>query len=367
MAEPERRPATEQGEIMEKGWAEAEPVEEEVIDCDAHIREELDDLIPYMDEGEEKRYAESEYFGYPSDGWDRSAGGRSGYASVEGPEDEREVMERFGLDTAVITPTRNLYHGLIGNRDVANELCRAYNRYLMDTWLSASDLFKGTVLVPVQDPEVGAEEIDKYGAEDDVVGVFLNPVGPEKALGDQRYEPVYEAAERHDLTVAIHGAATTHSTFPLQTNYFHKFLEVHSISHPFQQMAQITSIICRGIPERFDLRFVSMEAGLGWVPYIYRLDKEFLARPNEAPDLDRLPSEIWADDFWVVSQPMEETIPDGCIDAMAELAGGWDNLLFATDWPHWDFDAPSVVKKTMPRERWGQVYHENARAAFPGV
>lgn len=359
--------AAEEADIdVAKGRPETKAnVAQEVIDVDAHIRETVEDLLPYVDEDDEAAgYIRSSYFGYPTDGWDRSAGGRTGYATVRGPEDELQVMEDLSIDIAILTPTNNLYHGLLGNVDVANALARAYNDYMLDVWLDEHDPFKGMILVPVQDPAFGAEEIDRVGREEDMVGVFLNPVGPEKGLGDERYEPIYEAAERHDLPVALHGAATTHSTFPLQTNYFHKFLEVHSISHPFQQMAQVTSIICRGIPSRYDLKFVSMEAGIGWVPYIYRLDKEFLARRNEAPDLERLPSEIWRDQFWIVSQPMEETIPGGQIDALAELAGGWDNLLFATDWPHWDFDSPVVVQRTVPKEHWSKIYHENARAVF---
>lgn len=349
---------------VEKGRPESKVnIDAEVIDCDAHIRESVDNLLPYVPEGEERRYIESPYFQYPSDGWDRSAGGRSGYATVRGPEQEKQVMADLSLDTTIITPTMNLYHGLLGNREVANALARAYNDYIVDVWLDHDDAFKSGILVPVHDPEVGAEEIDEHGDEDGMVGVCLNPLGPEKGLGDERYDPIYEAAERHDLTVIMHGAATTHSSYPNQTNYFHKFLEVHTVSHTFQQISQVVSILSRGVVERFpDLRFACLEAGLSWVPVLYRLDKEFLARQNEAPLLEKLPSEYFGEKFWVATQPLEET---GNVEALVELAGGWDNLLFATDWPHWDFDSPTVVRDTIPAEYHEQVWSENAYDAFP--
>lgn len=341
-------------------------IDAEVIDCDAHIRESVDDLLPYMPNGEEKRYVESTYFNYPTDGWDRSAGGRSGFATVQGPEEEEQVMDDLSLDISIITPTMNLYHGLLGNHEVANALARAYNDYIVSEWLDYdSEKFKSGILVPVHDPEVAAEEIDRHADEDGMVGVCLNPLGPEKALGDERYDPIYEAAERNDLTIIMHGAATTHSSFPNQSNYFHKFLEVHTITHAFQQISQVVSLLSRGVVEKFpDLRFVCLEAGLSWVPIIYRLDKEFLARQNEAPLLNRLPSKYFSDQFWVASQPMEETTN---IEPMVELSGGWENILFATDWPHWDFDSPTVVEDTVPSEHRTKVWSENAHDAFPQI
>lgn len=364
MSEEVRKYADDDTDLV-KGRPENKlDIDAEIVDCDAHIRESVEDLLPYIPDGEERKYVESPYFQYPTDGWDRSAGGRSGYATVRGPEQEEQVMDDLSLDVSIITPTMNLYHGLLGNREVANALARAFNDYIVDEWLDYdSSKFKSGVLVPVHDPEVAAEEIDRHGDEDGIVGVCLNPLGPEKALGDERYDPIYEAAERHDLTIIMHGAATTHSSYPNQTNYFHKFLEVHTISHIFQQMTQVVSLLSRGVVERFpDLRFACLEAGLGWVPFIYRLDEEFLARQNEAPHLEKLPSEYFKDQFWVASQPLEETAN---IEALADLAGGWENILFATDWPHWDFDSPSVIQDMVPSEYQSQVWSENAYDAFP--
>ena len=62
----------------------------------------------------------------------------------------------------------------------------------------------------------------------------------------------------------------------------------------------------------------------------------------ETPHLKRLPSEYFRDHVWITTQPMEE--PEQrkhLIDTIEWI--GWDKLLFATDYPHWDFDDPAMV------------------------
>lgn len=352
-------------ERVTKGRAEIPvTINEEVIDCDAHIRESVEDLLPYIDDEEIVAYAKGRN-PYPSDGWDRSAGGRNGSATVRTPEDELAIMEDLSLDISLITPTRNLHHGEIVDVEMANAFAAAYNDYMLDVWLDGYDELVSGILAPVQDPEFGAAEIDRLGDEDGMVGVFLNPAGSEKALGDERYHPIYEAAERNDLPIVMHSVATTNVGFPLQTNYFHKFVEVHSISHSFQQMAQVASILCRGVPAKYpDLRFVCLEAGLSWLPFLYRLDTEVLSRPNETPLLDKRPTEYFTDQFWVSCQPIEEIRGFPGTEFLAEFAGGWDRIVFSSDWPHWDFDSPTVVNEYVPQEYRTKVWSENARAAF---
>ena len=352
-------------ERVEKGHAETPiNIDEEVIDCDAHIREERDDLLPYIDDEEMKAYVRGRD-PYPNDGWDRSAGGRTGSATVRNPADEEAVMEELGLDQSLISPTKNLHHGEIADADVANAVARAYNDYVQDVWLDESDLFMSGILAPVQDPTFAAAEIDRLASEDEMVCVFLNPAGPRRALGDERYDPIYEAAQSHDLPIVMHSVATTNVGFPLQTDYFHNFVEVHAISHTFQHLAQVTSILCRGVPERFpDLRFVCLEAGLSWIPYLYRLDTEVLSRPNETPLLEKRPTEYFKERFWVSCQPVEEMDDSSGLEYLAELAGGWERILFSTDWPHWDFDSPTVVREHIPEEHRADVWSRNAREVF---
>ncbi len=50
---------------------------------------------------------------------------------------------------------------------------------------------------------------------------------------------------------------------------------------------------------------------------------------------------------------------------MLEAAGAPDTLLFASDYPHWDFDDPGFMLERLPEDWRAPVLHDNA-AAFYG-
>ena len=102
-------------------------------------------------------------------------------------------------------------------------------------------------------------------------------------------------------------------------------------------------MIIEGLFEQFpDLKVVLIEAGFGWLPALgWRLDSTGSGW-REVPHLKRAPSEYIREHFWVSTQPMEEPEhPDHLIDAMRWI--GCDRILFASDYPHWDFDDPVLA------------------------
>jgi predicted TIM-barrel fold metal-dependent hydrolase len=142
-------------------------------------------------------------------------------------------------------------------------------------------------------------------------------------------------------------------------------MEVQSSGQTFEHRAEVSSVLCRGVPAKCpDLRFVCLEAGLSWVPFLYRLDTEVLSRPNETPLLEKRPTEYFKDQFWVSCQPMEEVQGFAGIEHLAEFCGGWDRVVFSSDWPHWDFDSPAIVREVVPHEHRTKVWSENAKEAF---
>ena len=72
-----------------------------------------------------------------------------------------------------------------------------------------------------------------------------------------------------------------------------------------------------------------------------RLDSEYMMRSSEAPLLKRRPSEYIAD-MYFTSQPLERSnlkLTEATFDAIKAET----QLLFASDWPHWDFDLPASI------------------------
>ena len=108
--------------------------------------------------------------------------------------------------------------------------------------------------------------------------------------------------------------------------------------------AQVTSLIMEGVFERYpELKIVMIEAGFAWMPALgWRLDKNWKRLRDEVPHLRRAPSEYIREHFWVSTQPMEETEEPRASDRVMNWVG-WDRFMFASDYPHWDFDDPLVA------------------------
>jgi predicted TIM-barrel fold metal-dependent hydrolase len=119
---------------------------------------------------------------------------------------------------------------------------------------------------------------------------------------------------------------------------------VHAIGFVFYNMVHMTNWVLNGLPERFPkLNVIWIESGLAWLPFmIQRLDNEYMMRSSECPQLKRLPGEYITDMFYT-SQPMEVPRDMGLLEATFRCIKAESQLLYSSDYPHWDFDLPSTI------------------------
>ena len=122
-----------------------------------------------------------------------------------------------------------------------------------------------------------------------------------------------------------------------------KFISVHAIGFVFYNMVHLTNWLMNGLPERFPrLKVLWIESGLAWVPFMMqRLDNEYMMRSSEAPALKRKPSDYMREMFFA-SQPMEIT-DTAMLEQTFRMIKAETQLLYSSDYPHWDFDLPSTI------------------------
>ena len=69
--------------------------------------------------------------------------------------------------------------------------------------------------------------------------------------------------------------------------------------------------------------------------------------------------------FWVSTQPMEEPEHPWQLAELLDEMGMDDRILFSTDYPHWDFDAPdAALPATLPPALRTKILHDNAAALY---
>ena len=97
-------------------------------------------------------------------------------------------------------------------------------------------------------------------------------------------------------------------------------------------MCVINSVYAGIFDRHPTLKMVSVESGMGWIPFILEtMDYEILENaPAQAAELSRVPSEYFKD-HWYATFWFEKNGGDlqGLIDKVGE-----DNVMFETDFPH---------------------------------
>jgi predicted TIM-barrel fold metal-dependent hydrolase len=72
-----------------------------------------------------------------------------------------------------------------------------------------------------------------------------------------------------------------------------------------------------------------------------RLDHEYMMRTSDCPTLKKRPSEYMREMYYS-TQPMEVQDMEA-LQCTFRMINAETQLLYSSDYPHWDFDLPSVI------------------------
>jgi predicted TIM-barrel fold metal-dependent hydrolase len=304
----------------------------QVVDTDGHIFEKDQDIAEYLEAPYRGRKEVLSLPFFPTlDGFQRMARRvGDGRPYVIGPDDPKswsEVLDREGLDRAVIFPTAGLAEGFIQDPDWAVVVCRAYNTMMSERYIKYNRRLHAVALLPIQDIKEAAKELKRCVKELHMAGGVIAPVGFSMPLGDPYFDPLYAEAETLGAPLCIHGAPSRGLGF----DFFRSLIEARTLSHPFAQMIQLTSVILEGVLERFPkLKIASLEAGCAWIPFLMdRLDMEYSHRQHQAPLLKKRPSEYMKGGQIYYHTELWESLLPLAIERIGE-----DLFLYASDYPH---------------------------------
>jgi predicted TIM-barrel fold metal-dependent hydrolase len=271
-------------------------------------------------------------------------------------------FDACNIDYAILSPLYPTGQGDT-NLEFAAAMCRAANDWQVAAWTSQDRRCKASILVPSEDAQLAVAEIERCAVNPDFVQVLFLTRAIEP-LGRRRFWPIYEAAVAHGLPVGIH--VFGYSGHPVTGAGWPSYYCEEMTGHAGACQTAVASLVLEGVFERLpELKVVKIEGGFGWLPALtWRLDKHWARLRAEVPHLKRPPSEYLAEQLFITTQPMEEPERSAHLLDLLEQVG-FDRLLFATDYPHWDFDDPfQALPRRLGIERRKQIYSGNARRLY---
>jgi predicted TIM-barrel fold metal-dependent hydrolase len=260
-------------------------------------------------------------------------------------------MDREGIDVAIIfgTPIALAVNGL-RDKELAGAICHAVNRWLVEEYLPVDrKRFKGVGLIPCQDPQAAAKELEFLAQQraNGVVSAMLPSNVYGINLGDRRFDPIYAAAQEIGMPLSVHpqtghdGQYGVYGVMGAGSERMEKYSYVHMTAFVFEPMIALMHMIGEGVFDRFPrLKVAYVEGACGWLPFwMQRLDEHFEKLRPQWPDCQRKPSEIIrGGQVSLTLEPEEEILP-----YVLEAAGD-GRIMYASDYAHWDSEFPESVR-----------------------
>jgi len=251
----------------------------------------------------------------------------------------RRWMDAMGTDIACLFPTPMLNLSLSPNVAMQTGLAWAYNRWLCERILAEESRIKSMIYLPFHDPGACIKTVEYFTGKPGVIG-FMVTSTHHRSVFENDYIKLYAMLQERGYPLAFHSATGSEPGLRL----FNKFFGVHALGFCWHNMVYLTNWIINAMPERFPkLKTIWIESGLAWVPFLMqRLDNEYMMRSSEVPMLKRKPSDYMREMYYS-SQPMEMVDNRESLELTFKLINAETQLLYASDFPHWDMDLPSTI------------------------
>jgi uncharacterized protein len=296
------------------------------------------------------------------------------------PKVRLEVLDECGIDAQIIFPNtiglggQDL--GMVEDRALCRLAIEIYNDRQGRIQEESGNRLLGMPLMPAWDVDTCISEAKRVAAMD-ARGVNMTSDPQDLGapdLASRAWDPFWETCTELELPVHFHiGASATAMSFygkyPWDSHPMDTKLAIGGSLLFIGNARVVTNAILSGMFDRHpDLKMVSVESGVGWIPFILEtLDYEMAENaPTELAKMKKPPSEYFRSNFFATFwfENNRNKLPE-LIEAVGE-----DSILFETDFPHptclYPGPLATVEKKmaTLAPETRKKIYGENARKLY---
>jgi predicted TIM-barrel fold metal-dependent hydrolase len=343
-----------------------------LIDCDVHPQlQRGESLIDYIPEAFRDRFVEglggsSASYPPPNSGRRIDSFPSNGQPSGSDPEMfAHQLFGDAGVDYAIHLCD-------VGGNSVDPSMDAAIksgmNNWMARKWIGEYNQhgrYRSAITIGLADPALAVREIEKWAEHPYFVQLLGNPK-VNLPFGNRVYHPIWEAAARHNLPFSIHKNSVGLPALQTPVGYCAVYPEIHSVAEATVYVAHALSFICEGVFDKYpDFKVVFVEGGFAWVgPLFWRLEKMWDAVRCEFPHIKRRPTDYLYENIRFTTQPIEEPKKRRDLIRLLDMIDAERVLMFATDYPHWDYDDPKRALARLSDSAMRKISHQNAAELY---
>jgi uncharacterized protein len=275
---------------------------------------------------------------------------------------QKHALDDFGTSHAIC----NVLYGAQAAYDpyMASAFCRAINDWVAAEWLAKDSRLRASIVLPMQAPDLAAEEIERLAGDKRFVQVMVLAQG-EQLWGRRHFWPVWAACEKYGLPLGIH-AGSAYRQAPSSIGWPSYRLEYY-IAEAQAMQAQVLSLTLEGVFKKFpNFKVVLMESGVSWLPaLLWRASKTWKGVRVEVPWVDRPPAEIVREHFRLTLQPFDAPPDAASVEQLMEMIGSDKMLLYSSDYPHWHYEGTDVIPKGLSAAQTQRLCIDNPLETYP--
>jgi aminocarboxymuconate-semialdehyde decarboxylase len=265
----------------------------------------------------------------------------------------QEVLDTHGVTMQVVTLTTPGTH--VETAGTAATLASMVNDEFREAIDTRGRHFTALATLPLNDPKASLKEFQRATGQLGLRGAMLFSNINGIALSDERFWPIYEAANDTGAVLYIHPA------HPANVDMMQEYWLMPLVGFLFDTTLAAASLVFAGVPRRFPkIRWALCHLG-GAIPYLAeRLDRGFRAFKDCRANIQQEPSSY-------LKQFYYDTVNfnQGALKLAIDFAGA-DHVLAGSDYPHQIGSIPSMLNAiaTLPitDEQRDQIRWKNAAA-----